>query len=72
MSKDYSVAETTKVQREKYVSDAIYISVLDAPMPSLKAMELMREYVGGKIEIADAKKHLNKFRDVAFSILDYL
>jgi hypothetical protein len=51
--KDYSIAGTTKVQREKYVSDAISISVLDAPEPSAETLNLMRDYVDGRREIDD-------------------
>jgi hypothetical protein len=52
----YKIADTTKVQREKYVNDAISISVLDAPEPSPEAKRLMREYVDGTRELADAKR----------------
>ena len=55
MSKDYSVQGTTKLQREKHVSDAIALSTLDAPEPSEIAMALMREYIDGNCELADAR-----------------
>jgi hypothetical protein len=53
MAKDYSVQGTTKLQREKYVSDAIALSTLDALEPSEETMTLMRDYVDGKREIAE-------------------
>ena len=53
MSKDYSVQGTTKLQREKYVSDAIALSTLDAPEPSEETMALMRDYIDGKREIIE-------------------
>ncbi len=53
MAKDYSVQGTTKLQREKYVSDAIALSTLDAPEPSEDTMKLMRDYVDGKREISE-------------------
>ena len=56
MGKDYSVQGTTKLQREKYVNDALALSTLDAPEPSTETMTLMREYVDGKREIADVLK----------------
>ncbi len=56
MTKDYSVSGTTKLQREKYVNDALAISVLDAPEPSPETLALMREYVDGKREISDILK----------------
>jgi len=58
MAKDYSIKGTTKLQREKYVNDAIALSTLDAPKPSEMAMELMREYIDGKCEISDARNRI--------------
>jgi len=55
MVKDYSVQGTTKLQREKCVSDAIALSTLDAPEPSEIAMALMQEYIDGLCELADAR-----------------
>ncbi len=56
MGKDYSVQGTTKLQREKYVSDAIALSTLDAPEPSIETMALMHDYVEGKREISEVLK----------------
>jgi hypothetical protein len=56
----YSIADTTKVQREKYVNDAISISVLDAREPSSEAKQLMRDYVDGKREISDVLQTIIK------------
>ena len=56
MVKDYSIQGTTKLQREKYVSEAIALSTLDAPEPSEETMALMRDYVDGKREISDVLK----------------
>ena len=53
MAKDYSVQGTTKLQREKYVNDALALSTLDAPEPSTETMRLMQEYVDGKREISE-------------------
>jgi Flp pilus assembly protein TadB len=53
VSKDYSLQGTTKLQREKYVNDALALSALDAPEPSAETMTLIREYVDGKREISD-------------------
>ena len=55
-SYNYKIADTTKVQREKYINDAISISVLDAPEPSSEAKQLMRDYIDGKCELSEAKK----------------
>ena len=56
MSKNYTIQSTTKLQREKYVNDALALSSLDAPEPSEDTMILMREYIDGKREIADVLK----------------
>ena len=56
MPKDYSVQGTTKLQREKYVSDAIALSTLDAPAPSEETMKLIQEYIDGKREISEVLK----------------
>jgi hypothetical protein len=56
MAKDYSVAATTKLQREKYVNDALALSTLDAPEPSTEALELAQQYIDGTIELSDAVK----------------
>jgi hypothetical protein len=54
----YKIADTTKVQREKYVNDAISISVLGASEPSPEAKRLFREYIDGKLEISDVLQTL--------------
>jgi len=53
MAKDYSVQGTTKLQREKYVSDAIALSTLDAPEPTEETMALMQDYIEGNREISE-------------------
>jgi len=50
------VQGTTKLQREKYVTDAIALSTLDAPEPSEQTMKLMQEYIDGKREISEVLK----------------
>jgi len=56
MAKDYTIQGTTKLQREKYVNDALALSALDAPEPSSETMKLMRDYIDGKREISDVLK----------------
>ena len=51
MVKDYSIKGTTKLQREKYLNDALALSTLDAPAPTEETMALLRDYVDGKREI---------------------
>ena len=69
MAKDYSVQGTTKLQREKYISDAIALSTLDAPEPSEVATALMQEYIDGNCELTEARikiiKHYKACNDNA-------
>ena len=53
MAKKYSVAETTRVQREKIANDALAISILDAPTPTENTLKLVDEYIKGKMQIND-------------------
>ncbi len=53
MAKDYSVQGTTKLQREKYADEALALSTLDAPAPSVETMNLMREHIDGRREISE-------------------
>ena len=63
MSKKYSVSETTRVQREKIANDALAISILDAPEPSKDTLDLVDEYIKGKMEIGDVlKKTIEQYR----------
>ena len=52
-TKKYSIAETTKVEREKIANDALSISMLDAKKPTDETLELVKGYIDGKEEIAD-------------------
>ena len=56
MRKDYSIKNTTKVQREKIANEALGISLLGASEPSEEAKTLVQEYIDGRMEIADVLK----------------
>jgi hypothetical protein len=56
MVRDYSLKGTTKLQREKYVSDALALSMVGAPAPSEETMALFDEYIDGKREIGEILK----------------
>jgi hypothetical protein len=49
----YSVKNTTKIEREKIRNVALSYSTLDAAKPSNETMELVNQYVDGKIEISE-------------------
>lgn len=62
-TKKYSIAETTKVEREKIANDALSISMLDAKKPSDETMELIKSYIDGKEEISEIlKTTINKYK----------
>lgn len=63
MAKKYSVKDTTRVQREKIASDALAISILDAPEPTENTKKLINEYINGNMEIDDVlEETLAKYR----------
>ena len=62
-AKKYTIAETTKVQREKIANDALSISMLDAKKPTDETMELVKNYIDGKEEISDILKvTINRYK----------
>ena len=56
MRTDYSIKNTTKVQREKIANEALGISLLGAAEPSEETKALMGEYINGKMELEDVLK----------------
>ena len=53
MRKDFSIKNTTKVQREKIANEALGISLLGASEPSEETKALVQEYIDGKMELED-------------------
>jgi hypothetical protein len=63
MQKKYSVAETTRVEREKIANDALSISTLDAAEPTQQTMELVNQYIMGNLEISDIlERTINRYK----------
>jgi len=56
MGRDYSIKNTTKVQREKIANEAMGLSILGAAEPSEEAKTLIGEYINGKMELEDVLK----------------
>lgn len=56
IEKKYSIKETTKVEREKIVNNALAIATLDANTPTERTMNLIQEYIDGKKEISEILK----------------
>lgn len=64
--KKYTIAETTKVQRERIASDALSISMLDAKKPTDETMDLVKKYIDGEKEISDILKlTINKYKSAS-------
>lgn len=65
MNKKYSIAETTKVEREKIVNDAMALSTLDAAEPTKQTKALINQYIMGKMEISEIlKKTIERYKVV--------
>lgn len=47
--KKYSIKETTKIEREKIVQEAYAIAVSTGAPPTEEGMQLVKEYIDGKI-----------------------
>lgn len=63
MFKKYSIAETTRVEREKIVNDALALSTLDAAEPTEQTRKLINQYIVGKMEISEVlKKTILRYR----------
>ena len=62
----YLIQETSREEREKYVKDALAISLLDAGEPTKETMEIVNLYIDGKMEIAEVqKKIIEKYTEEA-------
>lgn len=65
LNKKFSIAETTKVEREKIVNDALALSTLDAAEPTVQTKGLIDQYIMGKMEIAEIlKKTIARYKVV--------
>lgn len=56
--KKYLIKNSTKEERQKLLDGAIAISMLGAPAPSKKAMELYQKYIDGEMELDEVKEKL--------------
>lgn len=61
----FSIAETTKVEREKIVNDALALSTLDAAEPTEQTKRLINQYIMGKMEISEIlKRTISRYKVV--------
>lgn len=56
----YLINETTKEERIKIVKKALAISLSDASYPSDEAMQLIDEYIEGRMELEEVQKLMIK------------
>lgn len=62
MKPKYLISETTREERQEIVKKALGISLLGVDMPSDDVLELVKQYIDGKIEIEEIqKKVLEKY-----------
>jgi len=54
------IKNSTKEERAKMVRESIVISMLDAPAPTEKAMELYQKYIDGEMEIEEVSQEILK------------
>lgn len=53
---EYLIKNTTKEERKKIAKNALAISVGSNEMPSKETIELVKEYVDGKMELEEVQK----------------
>lgn len=56
----YLINETTKEERIQIVKKALAISLSDASYPSDEAMQLIDEYIEGRMELEEVQKLMIK------------
>ena len=53
---EYLIKNTTKEERKKIAKNALAISVGSNEMPSKETIEIVKEYVDGKMELEEVQK----------------
>lgn len=59
----YLIDETTREERIEIVKKALAISLSDALYPSEEALQLVEEYIEGRMELEDVQKLMIKKYD---------
>ena len=54
----YLIKDTTKEERKKIAKNALAISVGSNEMPSKEVIEIVKEYVDGKMELEEVQKKI--------------
>ena len=55
---EYLIKDTTKEERKKIAKNALAISVGSNEMPSKEVIEIVKEYVDGKMELEEVQKKI--------------
>lgn len=55
---EYLIKDTTKEERKKIAKNALAISVGSNEMPSKEVIELVKEYIDGKMELEEVQKKI--------------
>ena len=55
---EYLIKDTTKEERKRIAKNALAISVGSNEMPSKEVIELVKEYVDGKMELEEVQKNI--------------
>ena len=59
----YLIKDTSKEERKKIAKNAFGISIASNEMPSNEVVELVKQYIDGKMELEDVqKKVIEKYR----------
>ena len=52
----YLIKDTSKEERKKIAKEALAISVASGKMPSKETIDLIKEYINGKMELEEVQK----------------
>lgn len=59
----YLIKDTSKEERKKIAKNAFGISIASNEMPSKEVIDLVKQYIDGKMELEDVqKKVIEKYR----------
>lgn len=54
----YLIKDTSKEERKKIAKEALAISVANGKMPSKETIDLIKEYINGKMELEEVQKRI--------------
>lgn len=54
----YLIKDTSKEERKEIAKEALAISVASGRMPSKETIDLIKEYINGKMELEEVQKRI--------------